>query len=54
MAGAVMHVPRTAATIIPYRSGRKRLAEGDVLEAPLSATRSCAAGCAKTPTSRPT
>jgi hypothetical protein len=36
IAGAVMHVPRTAATIIPYRSGRTRLAEGDVHEAPLS------------------
>jgi hypothetical protein len=36
MASAVMHVPRTAATIIPYRSGRKRLAEGDVQESPLS------------------
>ncbi len=36
IAGAVMHVPRTAATIIPYRSGRTRLAEGDVQEAPLS------------------
>jgi amino acid transporter len=36
MAAAVMHVPRTAATIIPYRSGRTRLAEGDVAEQPLS------------------
>lgn len=36
MAGAVMHVPRTAATIIPYRSGRRRLAEGDVQERPMS------------------
>jgi len=36
IAGAVMHVPRTAATIIPYRSGRTRLGEGDVYEAPLS------------------
>jgi hypothetical protein len=36
IAGAVMHVPRTAATIIPYRSGRTRLAEGDVQEAPIS------------------
>jgi amino acid transporter len=36
MASAVMHVPRTAATIIPYRSGRTRLAEGDVAEQPLS------------------
>jgi amino acid transporter len=36
IAAAVMHVPRTAATIIPYRSGRSRLAEGDVFEHPLS------------------
>ena len=36
MASAVMHVPRTAATIIPYRSGRTRLAEGDVSESPIS------------------
>lgn len=36
MAAAVMHVPRTAATIIPYRSGRSRLAEGEVFEHPLS------------------
>jgi amino acid transporter len=36
MADAVMHIPRTAATIIPYRSGRIRLAEGDVEEAPMS------------------
>jgi amino acid transporter len=36
IAAAVMHVPRTAATIIPYRSGRTRLAEGDVLEQPMS------------------
>ena len=36
MAGAVMHVPRTAATIIPYRSGRTKLEKGAVIEAPLS------------------
>ncbi len=36
IAGAVMHVPRTAATIVPYRAVRKRLAEGDVQEAPVS------------------
>ncbi|MDE3065325.1 MAG: APC family permease, partial [Acidobacteriota bacterium] len=30
IAGAVMHVPRTAATIIPYRMGRIDLGEGDV------------------------
>ncbi len=36
IASAVMHIPRTAATIIPYRSGRTRIAEGDVQEAPLS------------------
>jgi amino acid transporter len=36
MAAAVMHVPRTAATIIPYRSGRTKLAEGDVTEQPMS------------------
>ena len=36
IAGAVMHVPRTAATIVPYRAVRKRLAEGDVHEAPVS------------------
>ncbi len=36
IAGAVMHVPRTAATIVPYRAVRRRLAEGDVQEAPRS------------------
>ena len=36
IAGAVMHVPRTAATIVPYRAVRKRLAEGDVRETPVS------------------
>jgi hypothetical protein len=36
IAGAVMHVPRTAATIIPYRIGRTRLAEGAVVESPVS------------------
>jgi amino acid transporter len=36
IAAAVMHIPRTAATIIPYRSGRSRLAEGEVFEHPLS------------------
>ena len=28
IAGAVMHVPRTAATIVPYRMGRPRVVEG--------------------------
>jgi amino acid transporter len=28
IAGAVMHIPRTAATIIPYRIGRERMAQG--------------------------
>ena len=36
MAGAVMQIPRTAATIIPYRVSRRRLAEGDVAEVPLT------------------
>ena len=36
IAAAVMHIPRTAATIIPYRSGRSRLAEGEIFEHPLS------------------
>ena len=36
IAGAVMHVPRTAATIVPYRAVRRRLAEGDVQETPVS------------------
>jgi hypothetical protein len=36
IASAVMHVPRTAATIIPYRSGRTRLAEGAIQESPVS------------------
>ena len=36
MAGAVMQIPRTAATIIPYRVSRRRLAEGDVAEVPLA------------------
>ena len=31
IASAVMHVPRTAATIIPYRMGRVELVEGDLL-----------------------
>ena len=35
MAGAVMHVPRTAATIIPYRALR-RLTEGELTEEPVS------------------
>jgi amino acid transporter len=35
MAGAVMHVPRTAATIIPYRTLR-RLTEGELTEEPVS------------------
>ena len=36
IAGAVAHVPRCAATIVPYRAVRKRLAEGDVQETPAS------------------
>jgi amino acid transporter len=32
IAGAVVHVPRVAATIIPYRATRTRLAEGDITE----------------------
>ena len=28
IAGAVMHIPRTAATIVPYRMGRPRVVEG--------------------------
>jgi len=36
IASAVMQIPRTAATIIPYRSSRIRISEGDVTEAPMS------------------
>ncbi len=36
IAGAVMHVPRTAATIIPYRMGQSRLIEGEHVEEPMS------------------
>jgi len=36
IAEAVMHVPRTAATIIPYRSLRTRVGEGNVTEEPVS------------------
>ncbi|HEV3268419.1 MAG TPA: amino acid permease [Acidimicrobiales bacterium] len=36
MASAVMHVPRTAATIIPYRAFRRRLGEGELTEEPVS------------------
>ena len=36
IAEAVMHVPRTAATIIPYRIGRTRLAEGSFVDRPIS------------------
>ncbi len=36
MAGAVMHVPRTAATIIPYRALRRRIPEGELTEEPVS------------------
>ena len=31
-----MQIPRTAATIVPYRASRRRLAEGDLTEVPLS------------------
>jgi hypothetical protein len=44
IAGAVMHIPRTAATIIPYRMGRVNVVQGDVGEE----------ACVKTRTSRPT
>ena len=36
IATAVMQVPRTAATIIPFRSSRRRINEGDLIEAPMS------------------
>jgi amino acid transporter len=36
MAAAVMHVPRTAATIIPYRALRRRIPEGELTEEPVS------------------
>ncbi len=36
MAGAVMHVPRTATMIIPYRALRRRVPEGAFTEEPLS------------------
>ena len=36
IASAVMHVPRTAATIVPYRATRTLLEDGDVAEAPVS------------------
>ena len=36
IAEAVMHIPRTAATIVPYRMGRTRLAEGDLAEETMS------------------
>ncbi|MHB8378555.1 MAG: APC family permease [Acidimicrobiales bacterium] len=36
MASAVMHVPRTAATIIPYRALRRRIPEGELTEEPAS------------------
>ena len=36
IAGAVMHIPRTAATIIPYRMGRSRVAEKDAPDVPMS------------------
>ena len=36
IATAVMQIPRTAATIIPYRAGRVRPADGKVREVPLS------------------
>ena len=35
-AGEVAHVPRCAATIVPYRAVRHRLAEGDIQESPAS------------------
>ena len=36
IANAVMHIPRTAATIIPYRMGRSHLSEGDQIDEPMS------------------
>lgn len=36
IASAVMQIPRTAATIIPYRTGRVRPADGKVREMPMS------------------
>lgn len=36
IAGAVMHVPRTATMIIPYRTSRRRAPEGSVTEEPAS------------------
>jgi amino acid transporter len=36
IASAVMHVPRTAATIIPYRLGKVRISERDVVQQPMS------------------
>ena len=36
IAEAIMHVPRTAATIIPYRIGRSRGTEGNVEDRPVS------------------
>ncbi len=36
IAGAVMHIPRTAATIIPYRMGRPRVVEGATSESTMS------------------
>ncbi len=36
IAGAVMHIPRTAATIVPYRMGKPRVIEGATAEEPAS------------------
>lgn len=36
MAAAVMHVPRTGATIIPYRALRRRIPQGETTEEPVS------------------
>ena len=36
MASAVMQIPRTAATIIPYRSSRHRVSTGTLAETPMS------------------
>jgi amino acid transporter len=36
IASAVMHVPRTAATIVPYRMVRSHLTEGEASEEPMS------------------
>ena len=53
IAGAAMHVPRTAATIIPYRALRRHVPEGDVAEEPAS-DEVVRGGVREAPTSTPT